>query len=181
MAIKVATDATFEQLVLHNDKPVVVDFWAIWCGPCIATFPHLREWQENYSEKGLVIVGVTRYYGYEWNDETNRPSRPVKKPVVAKEGEKKEETEKDPVVTHEDEQVMLKKFAEFHGLKHRFALQSDDSPVAKHYGVTGIPQAVVIDRQGIVRLIRVGSGPANAKALHDMIEKLLDEKPVAAK
>ena len=31
--IKEATDATFEQLVLQNDKPVVVDFWATWCGP----------------------------------------------------------------------------------------------------------------------------------------------------
>lgn len=162
-------------------KVVLLDFWAIWCGPCIATFPHLREWQEKYSEQGLVIVGVTRYYGYEWSDEANRPVRPMKKPAEAKEGEKKEETEKEPVVTHETEQSMLKKFAEFHGLKHRFAVQTDDSPVNQHYAVNGIPQAVVIDRQGIVRLIKVGSGPANAKALHDMIEKLLAEKPVAAK
>ena len=162
-------------------KVVLLDFWAIWCGPCIATFPHLREWQEKYSEQGLVIVGVTSYYGYEWNDEANRPMRPMKKPVVAKEGEKKEEAEKEPVVTHEAEQAMLEKFAEFHSLKHRFALESADRSVSKHYAVTGIPQAVVIDRQGIVRLVKVGSGPANAKALHDMIEKLLEEKPVAAK
>ena len=166
-------------------KVVLLDFWAIWCGPCVATFPHLREWQEKYSEKGLVIVGMTRYYGYAWDDATNRPTRPVKKPAEKKEGEKKEgedkEVEKEPAVTHEAEQAMLLKFAEFHGLKHRFALQGDGNTVAKQLAVQGIPQAVLIDRQGNIRLIRVGSGTKNAKAIHDMIEKLLVDKPVAAK
>lgn len=146
-------------------KVVLLDFWAIWCGPCIATFPHLREWQETYADKGLVIVGMTRYYNYNWDETTSKPVR----------GKVKDE------VSHDDEQVMLKHFAEFHKLQHRFAIQGAESTSSADFGVTGIPHVVLIDRQGVIRLIKVGSGPANAKAIHDMIEKLLANKPVAAK
>lgn len=146
-------------------KVVLLDFWAIWCGPCVATFPHLREWHEKYSDKGLVIIGMTRYYNFKWDEDAGKPAR----------GKEKDE------VSHADEQVMLKHFADFHRLRHRFAIQTEGHSVAEDYAVRGIPQAIVIDRQGVVRLIRVGSGSKNAKAIHDMIEKLLADKPVAAK
>jgi thioredoxin 1 len=54
MAIKEATDATFEELVLKNDKPVVVDFWAVWCGPCKMVAPEMEKLSEKY--EGVVDV-----------------------------------------------------------------------------------------------------------------------------
>src|SRR4026209_730044 len=57
MAIKTATDATFEQEVLHNDKPVVVDFWAAWCGPCKLVAPEMEKLAAKY-EGAIDIVKV---------------------------------------------------------------------------------------------------------------------------
>jgi putative thioredoxin len=52
--IKAATDDTFEALVLNNDKPVVVDFWAAWCGPCKMVAPEMEKLAEKYD--GVVDV-----------------------------------------------------------------------------------------------------------------------------
>jgi len=45
------TDGTFEQEVLNSDKPVLVDYWAEWCGPCKMTAPILDEVSDEYAEK----------------------------------------------------------------------------------------------------------------------------------
>jgi thioredoxin 1 len=45
------TDATFEQDVLQADVPVVLDFWAPWCGPCHAVEPILRQLEEAYGSR----------------------------------------------------------------------------------------------------------------------------------
>ncbi|GJQ29240.1 MAG: redoxin domain protein [Phycisphaerae bacterium] len=43
----------------EKGRSYVVEFWATWCGPCIASMPHLTELQAEYKSKGLVIVGVS--------------------------------------------------------------------------------------------------------------------------
>jgi len=44
-------DSSFDQMVLRADKPVLVDFWATWCRPCLMVAPILDELAEEYSDK----------------------------------------------------------------------------------------------------------------------------------
>ncbi|WP_350348364.1 thioredoxin [Agromyces sp. G08B096] len=55
MTARAVTEATFEQEVLKNDKPVVVDFWAEWCGPCRAVSPILDQIATEHSDKIDIV------------------------------------------------------------------------------------------------------------------------------
>jgi cytochrome c biogenesis protein CcmG/thiol:disulfide interchange protein DsbE len=46
-------------------KIVVLDFWATWCGPCLAAVPHTNELMKKYADKGVVIIGVCAVKGAE--------------------------------------------------------------------------------------------------------------------
>lgn len=51
---KIFTDSNFEEMVLKSDKPVMVDFFATWCGPCQMAAPVIDELSDDYAGKAVI-------------------------------------------------------------------------------------------------------------------------------
>lgn len=126
---------------------VLLDFWAHWCGPCIGSFPRLSKWHSKFKNRGFVILGVTGYYG-EGNGRTLNPA---------------------------EELNFLRQFKKRHRLPYGFAI-SDTTENDLLYGVSSLPTAFLLDRNGKVRFITVSGGMAEGLTLERMIQTLLDEK-----
>ena len=61
----------------EKDKVYVVEFWATWCGPCVASMPHLAELQKTYASKGVQIVSIS-------NEDLETVVKFLDRPVSAK-------------------------------------------------------------------------------------------------
>ncbi len=109
-------------------KVVMLDFLAHWCGPCIASFPETHLLKEKYEAKGLVIIGLTNYYGFY--------------------GEREK-------LTNAEELAALKEFLLKRDVKFGVIVGPRANEAA--YGVAGLPAVALIDRKGTVRYVKQGA------------------------
>lgn len=132
-----------------RSQVVMIDFWATWCGPCIGTFPELREIHAEYKDKGLFLLGVTGFQGSISNHGKERVTE----------------------LSEEEELALMPEFIEHKNVTWPLAF-SDRNCFDIEYGITGIPTSVIIDKKGIVRLF---THPANKDQIIALIEELLAE------
>ncbi len=119
----------------YRGKVVLVDFWATWCGPCIAELPNVKENYKKYHDKGFDVVGIS----------LDRTKDKLEAFI---------EKEELPWAQLYDEEIQKGT-----GWNH---------PVARYYGISGIPAAILVDKDG-----KVVSMNARGPELTKQLEKLL--------
>jgi thiol-disulfide isomerase/thioredoxin len=132
---------------------VVLDFWATWCGPCIASFPHLREIREHYDENEVVIIGVTSLQGTHVTPDRERI-----------------DTSDDP--QHEYE--LMIEFMDLKDMTWEVAF-TKQNVFNQAYGVRGIPSVFVIDQKGVLQSRRLHP-MAGETRIRSLINGLLAER-----
>jgi thiol-disulfide isomerase/thioredoxin len=125
-----STDEKIKSLADLKGRVVVVDFWATWCGPCIGSFPNVRELQKRYEGYPVTILGVTSIQGSHSNPKTRERT----------------DTKGDPA----KEKELMVGFVKDMEVTWPVAF-SDQEVFNPAYGVRGIPHVAIIDPAGKVR------------------------------
>jgi thiol-disulfide isomerase/thioredoxin len=144
-------EATIKSLEDLKGKVVVLDFWATWCGPCIASFPNVKALKNYYRGYDVVVIGVTSIQG----SHSGAGGRI--------------DTKGDP----EKEMSLMPGFMEEKQMTWPVAFSKQ--PVFNpDYGVLGIPSMVIIDSKGVVRHAGLHPG-SKLEEKTKLIDKLLSE------
>lgn len=133
-------------------KVVLIDFFANWCGPCKAAFPHMRDLYDELKSEGLEIVGVTGYQG-SYSDGDLQVSD----------------------ISQDRERELTVEFIKKYMINWPvgFSSKGESNP---DYGVRGIPMVVLVDQQGIVREIYIGASMSVKENMEARVRELLANK-----
>ncbi len=143
-------DTNYKTLDELKGKIVVLDFWATWCGPCVASIPKLAEFKQRYKDSPVQIVGVTSIQGAHYG----------KTGKVDTTGEPEKEFE------------LMKEFMQERGISWTIAF-AEQEVMNPEFGIRGIPHVAILDTEGKVRFNKLH--PANTAALMQSTDTLLKE------
>jgi thiol-disulfide isomerase/thioredoxin len=137
-------------------KTVLLVFWAAWSEPCLKSLGRIERIREEFQDKDFVVLGVTKFYGMVWDESAKT-------------------VERQSEVPQELELKALRSIADYHGTKFGIAVVPESSDLFDQYHVAGVPQLVLIDTNGIVKLVRPGLTEIHFKSIEVEIVKLLDQ------
>ncbi|MCC6909426.1 MAG: TlpA family protein disulfide reductase [Phycisphaerales bacterium] len=154
-----SSDPSLSSLGALKGEVVVLDFWATWCGPCVASFPNVRELVEHYKGYPVRIVGVTSLQGYHIDSEA---------------AEKRIDTAGDP----QKEYALMASYLKSRNITWSVVF-TEQEVFNPDYGVRGIPHVAIIGADGKVR--HNGLHPAAPlKHKTELIDALLKEAGLPA-